>query len=162
MLRLVWSPLEDEYGDVCGAVILAATLDNVHVHQEALRLREQNCRAYLESLDGVFFSLDEDGCIQFAGAAVHSLLGYSGAELAGVAVWTLAGDTKAEAWRMLVEECLAGRTCRGVALEVRHANQEMRSVSVFANARHGENGEPIGITGVAYGMNDAARPEQGS
>lgn len=146
-IRLLWSPLEDEDGDIIGAVVMA-TQDEFDV-DAALR-RERRYREYLENLGGVFFSLDCDGVINYASPAAERIYGYAPAELTGRGIAMLADAEHASLDRAALDALLNGGTCTGYDTLHRTRSGEPVPLTIHATLQRGAGESPDAITGVAY------------
>lgn len=146
-IRLLWSPLEDEDGDIIGAVVMAT--QNEFDIDAALK-RERRYREYLENLGGVFFSLDRDGVINYASPAAERIYGYAPAELTGRGIAMLADAEQASLDRAALDALLNGGACTGYDTLHRTRAGEPVPLTIHATLQRGAGESPDAITGVAY------------
>jgi len=149
-LRLTWAPLEDEEGEVTGAVLLAVDIHDIKDHQGELKRSEARFRGYVEGIAGIFFSIDPMGCINYVSPAAQPIYGYSPGELTGQPIAMLADDHHADRDREAMLSLLQGTPCAGYHATHRARTGEPVHLAVFASVRIGSEGEPAGITGVAF------------
>lgn len=149
-LRLTWAPLEDEEGEVTGAVVLAVDIHDIKDHQGELKRSEARFRGFVEGIAGIFFSIDPMGCINYVSPAAQPIYGYSPGELTGQPIAMLADDVQADRDREAMLSLLQGGTCSGYHATHRARTGELVHLAVFASVRTGSEGEPAGITGVAF------------
>lgn len=150
VLRLTWSPLEDEEGEVTGAVVLAVDVRDIKDHQGELKRSEARFRGYVEGLAGVFFSLDTMGCINYVSPAAQQIYGYAPGELTGQPIAMLADEANADKDHEALVTLLQGGVCTGYQTVHRARTGELIALAVFASLRMGAEGEPAGITGVVF------------
>ncbi|MFM1921069.1 MAG: hypothetical protein RLZZ303_2703 [Candidatus Hydrogenedentota bacterium] len=146
-MRLLWSPLEDEDGDIIGAVVMATRSE---FDIDAALKRESRYREYLENLGGVFFSLDHEGIINYASPAAERVYGYAPAELTGRSIAMLADAEQALLDRTALDALLNGGACTGYDTLHRTRAGEPVALTIHASLRRGSGESPDAITGVAY------------
>lgn len=149
-LRLTWAPLEDEEGEVTGAVVLAVDVHDIKDHQGELKRSEARFRGYVEGLAGVFFSLDTMGCVNYVSPAAQQIYGYTPGELTGQPIAMLADASHADKDLDAFHALLQGGACSGYETVHRARTGEPIPLAVFASVRVGAEGELAGITGVAF------------
>ena len=149
-LRLTWTPLEDEEGEVEGAVVLAVDIRDIRDHQGMLRQNEARLRGYVEGLAGVFFSLDEAGCINYVSPAVEQLYGYGPAELTGCSMAMLASEEQAARDANALSALLSGGACSGYETIHHTKTGEPVRLVVFASLRRAPDEQIAGVTGVVF------------
>jgi PAS domain S-box-containing protein len=149
-LRLTFAPLEDEEGEVTGAVVLAVDIRDIKDHTGELKRSEARFRGYVEGLPGVVFSVDTIGCINYVSPSVQKIYGYTAVELTGVPAGRLAADdSRAERDRDALAELLQRGECDGYDTTHRTKDGREFGVTIYASVRRDSEGLIAGATGVA-------------
>lgn len=147
-LRLTWAPLEDEEGEITGAVVLAVDIRDIKDHTGELKRAEARFRGYVEGLPGVVFSVDTIGCINYVSPGAQQLYGYTPAELTGVSAGLLADGAQAERDREALAQLLQRGECSGYETLHRHRDGREIAVHIIANVRRDSEGQLAGAIGV--------------
>lgn len=158
-LALTWVPLEDEDGDIVGAVVTALQLDDILERAGVRKKSEARYREYLEGLAGVFFSIDSQGVINYASPSALQVYGYSPGELTGESIRMLADDEHAAADRAALDTLLRGGHCNGYHTEHRSRGGDTLSLVIYASLRQDAEGVVVGATGVAFPQSKAEPQE---
>jgi PAS domain S-box-containing protein len=148
-LRLTWAPLEDEEGEITGAVVLAVDIKDIKDHAGELKRAEARFRGYVEGLPGVVFSVDTIGCINYVSPAVQQIYGFTAAELTGVSAGLVADEAHAEKDRDALAELLQRGECSGYETVHRTRDGQELAVHIIANVRRDSEGQVAGAIGVA-------------
>jgi len=101
----------------------------------------------LDNMIDTYYRIDASGCVDWASASVHELLGYSQSEIAGMALHQLSLDGRlfpdiAESLQQHGGEVINEQA------QLRHKSGHALWVSISARVMRGEHGEIAGVEGV--------------
>jgi PAS domain S-box-containing protein len=149
-LHLTWSALEDESGEVVGAVVLATDIAEIQERRALASPAESRYQAIVEKLGGVLFAVDTLGRINYVSPGVLPLYGFQPGELTGLPIAAVADDTQGPRDLAAFEQMMQGRACGGYHAIHRRKDGGSVKVVVFASTTRNEDGETDGAVGVAF------------
>jgi PAS domain S-box-containing protein len=124
--------------------------DVTHVKQaeEALRRSERDVRTILDNMQDTFYRTDAEGRVVMVSPSVEKLLGFAPAEVIGKPLADFYWDP-ARRETFLGELAAAGGRVAGYETQLRHRDGGSLWVATNAHFRRDDNGEIIGVEGVA-------------
>lgn len=145
------TPMRDETGEVCGITWGALDVTRRHHAETALSKAEARLHAVVTSAPVVLWAVDRNGTITLSEGKGLEAMGFKPGELVGQSVFELYADSP-----LILE--MNRRALRGENVTFSHeANGvifEARLLSL-----HGQDGEVIGVTGVATDVTELKRME---
>ncbi|MBI1317562.1 MAG: PAS domain S-box protein [Candidatus Hydrogenedens sp.] len=149
-LHLTWAPLEDEDGEVVGAVVLATDIADIQDRRSQTNSADARYRSIMESLHGVLFSVDSRGRIEYVSPGVQALYGFGPEELRGLPMAAVADETQGPRDLEALEQLMQGRPCAGYHAVHRRKDGGEARVTAYAQATQNDEGEPDGAVGVVF------------
>jgi len=147
-LRLTWAPLEEETGDLVGAVILAAEHGEDRAHDTGYA--DSRYRLIAEGLAAGFFSVDPHGILEFVSPHGAQLYGMRPAELTGCSIAALSDEAQGERDLQALEALMQGRPCSGYHAVHRGPGGREFAVTIYANVVRDDDHNPVGAVGVVF------------
>ncbi len=104
-LCLSASPLRDDHGDVCGAVVTAHDITGQHLAEDQLKQSQSRLNAVLNNTTMAVFVMDERQHCIYANTAAELLTGYRFDEMQGRPLHDVVHHTRPDGSHFPLEEC---------------------------------------------------------